>query len=123
MHYLTISISICRVVMSALLVVLIVACGSSQTVLAGGDIIGSPIVQPVAPSSVPNCISGSVLVGFDVDSEGLIVNERIIESSPEGIFDSAALETVRRMQLLRASGEKGLSYRVRYPSRGKCEET
>lgn len=103
------------------IIFVVVACTSSQPVMANGDVIGSPKVDVIVPQDVPHCVTGSVLVGFDVDDNGQVIGASIIESTPNDIFDSAALDTVRKMHLPRASGKKGLKYRVKYPPRGDCE--
>lgn len=51
-------------------------------------------------------VEGSVLVIYDVNEEGLVSNIRVVSSSPEGVFDHAAIEFVRtwRFQPQKRSG-------------------
>ena len=44
--------------------------------------------------AVRNGVEGSVLVEFSIDAWGRVVAPRVIEATPAGIFDAAALEAV-----------------------------
>ena len=39
-------------------------------------------------------IEGYVVVGYDVTADGTVVNARVLEAEPPGVFDSTALEAV-----------------------------
>ena len=94
--------------------------GCVSNVVADRDFIGSPKIQLIFPDDVPNCVEGSVLIGFDVDKDGAPLNVRVIESAPPEVFDKAAIETVQRFRLLNAAGLKNIKYRLRYPPQGDC---
>ena len=40
-------------------------------------------------------VEGEVVVVYDVDTDGRVVNARVISSNPPGVFDNAALAAVR----------------------------
>jgi protein TonB len=41
-------------------------------------------------------VEGSVLLEFSVDGSGNVVSPRVIESTPRGVFDAAALEALSK---------------------------
>jgi protein TonB len=45
-------------------------------------------------------IEGFVTVAYDLTVEGKVVNARVIDAQPAQVFDSAALEAVRKWQFL-----------------------
>jgi TonB family protein len=54
-------------------------------------------VPPEYPDrALSNRIGGSVTVQYVVDKKGYTKDVRVIESAPEGVFDSAATEAIRR---------------------------
>jgi len=53
-------------------------------------------VTPVVGSEVPRKASGFVIVQFDIGENGKVANVEIVESSPRGTFDDAALTAVRK---------------------------
>jgi TonB family protein len=53
-------------------------------------------VTPVVGSDVPPKASGFVIVKFDIGENGRVGNVAVVESTPAGIFDDAALTAVRK---------------------------
>jgi len=53
-------------------------------------------VTPVVGSDVPRKASGFVIVKFDIGENGRVANVAVVESTPAGIFDDAALTAVRK---------------------------
>ena len=53
-------------------------------------------VTPVVGSDVPRKASGFVIVKFDIGDNGRVSNVEVLESTPPGIFDGAALTAVRK---------------------------
>jgi TonB family protein len=53
-------------------------------------------VTPVVGSDVPRKASGYVIVKFDIGDNGRVANVAVVESTPPGIFDDAALTAVRK---------------------------
>jgi protein TonB len=83
-----------------------------------GDL--TPLVR-IPPEYPPNGRgSGSVLVRFDVTKLGTVANARVVESSPAGMFDKAALKAISRCRYRPAvvDGEpaerRGLQVRLRF---------
>lgn len=66
------------------------------------------------PSLKKEGLEGSVLVEYDVDENGLVRNLRVIESSPPGLFDAAALQfvTTWRFQPRKRNGVAEAAYRL-----------
>ncbi len=69
-------------------------------------------------------LEGYVVVRYDVDAEGRVVNPRVIEAVPSGVFDAAALETVStwRFRPARSSSQarvvEGVESRVQFALAG-----
>jgi protein TonB len=54
-------------------------------------------VAPVYPrAALEDNVSGEVRVRITVDAEGKVTDTVIVESTPAGVFDDAALAAVRR---------------------------
>jgi|GEM_PF-4808729 len=54
------------------------------------------IQEPVyPPDALEEGIEGWVLLEFDILPNGKVENPRVIDSSPEGLFDDAALEAIK----------------------------
>jgi TonB family protein len=53
-------------------------------------------VTPVVGSEVPRKASGFVIVKFDIGDSGRVSNVEVVESTPAGVFDDAALTAVRK---------------------------
>jgi protein TonB len=53
-------------------------------------------VTPVAPAGVPAKTGGFVVVKFSVTENGRVADVEVVESSPAGVFDSAAQAAVRK---------------------------
>jgi len=53
-------------------------------------------VSPQYPdSALEDRVTGSVTVAYVVDTKGRVRNVRVIQSSPRGVFDSAAMDAIR----------------------------
>jgi len=53
-------------------------------------------VTPVVGSEVPPTMSGFVIVKFDIGENGRVAHVAVVESTPAGVFDDAALTAVRK---------------------------
>jgi protein TonB len=66
---------------------------------AAVDVTAAKIIKRVTPvvgSEVPPKTSGFVIVKFDIGENGRVSNVAVVESTPAGIFDDAALTAVRK---------------------------
>ena len=43
-----------------------------------------------------NHVEGYVVVTYDVDVDGKVVNARVVDAAPPGVFDQAALDAIER---------------------------
>jgi protein TonB len=48
------------------------------------------------PSNVPRETSGFVVVKFEIGDTGRVSNVEVVESTPQGVFDEAAVAAVRK---------------------------
>jgi TonB family protein len=55
-------------------------------------------VTPVVSAEKTRASSGFVVVKFDISDNGRVNNVEVVESSPPGVFDDAALTAVRKWQ-------------------------
>lgn len=55
---------------------------------------GAALAYP--PAAKAAGIEGSVTVRYDVTAEGAVANARVVASAPAGVFDAAALASVRQ---------------------------
>jgi TonB family protein len=55
-------------------------------------------VMPVVSGNVPRDAEGFVVVSIEITEEGRVGSVAVIESSPRGVFDDAALTAVRKWQ-------------------------
>jgi TonB family protein len=64
------------------------------------------------PAAKEQRVEGYVVVSYDVTAEGTVVNAKVVESAPPGIFDEAALAAVRtwRFQPAVRSGAPAPAY-------------
>ena len=53
-------------------------------------------VTPVAPGNIPRKTKGYVVVRFNIGTNGRVGEIAVVESQPEGIFDQAAQDAVRK---------------------------
>lgn len=64
-----------------------------------GEALAVVKVRPVYPTRAQQReIEGYVLVEFTIDELGRVVDVRVIEAEPRGVFDRAALEAVERFR-------------------------
>jgi protein TonB len=80
---------------------LLVACAADAT-RSLQLVSGSGVVYP--PEAKSRGVEGYVVVRYDVDAAGQVINARVIEAKPEGVFDAAALETVSTWRFRAAEG-------------------
>ena len=67
--------------------------------LPDGDMLPIVKVAPVYPNrAATRGIEGFVLMEFTVDETGAVLEPRIVESSPAGVFDRSALNAVLRFK-------------------------
>lgn len=89
---------------------------------------GLQLVSGSAPVYPPEAreagIGGYVVVRYDVDAEGRVVNARVVESEPEEVFDEAALQAVSRWRFQPVTDDEdpravtGLMSRLRFTPEG-----
>ena len=73
--------------------------GNFTAVGPNQDRYAQPLVRvaPIYPMAARiRKITGYVLVEFDVTAEGTVANPTVVGSEPSGIFDSAAIEAIRK---------------------------
>ncbi len=66
---------------------------------AAVDVVPAKVIKrvaPVAPLSVPTKTSGYVVVMFSINENGRVSDISVVESSPPGVFDAAAMNAVRK---------------------------
>jgi protein TonB len=76
-----------------------VAPSASQAGSAAIDVVPAKIVKrvtPVAPADIPRKAKGYVVVRFDIGTDGRVGNLEVVESQPQGMFDAAARDAVRK---------------------------
>ncbi len=62
---------------------------------------------PVYPrGALARGIQGSVLVGFTIDGSGNVTSPKIVEGTPPGVFDAAALAAVTKWKYAATGTEK-----------------
>jgi TonB family protein len=63
------------------------------------DVVPARIVKrvmPVAPGNIPAKTTGYVVVRFNIGASGRVGNIEVVESQPQGVFDQAAQDAVRK---------------------------
>ena len=67
--------------------------------LSDGDFLPLILATPTYPNSaMMRKIEGYALVGFEIDSDGSVVNPYIIESEPNSVFDKASLTAIKKFR-------------------------
>lgn len=67
--------------------------------LSDGDAIPIVRVQPQYPSRpASKGIEGYVVIGFSISPTGAVLNPVVVEASPAGVFDRAALAAVKKFK-------------------------
>lgn len=67
--------------------------------LPDGEMIPIVKVAPTYPQrAIPRGLEGYVLLEFTVDEQGRVVDPRVVEAEPRGVFDRAALKAVQRFK-------------------------
>jgi TonB family protein len=92
----------CRTAVWVAAFVLLGACASPNRPLQ--FLTGSDMPYPTRAKLAG--IEGYVVVGYDVTADGTVVNARVLEADPPGVFDSTALEAVLQWRF-RAPLENG----------------
>ena len=75
------------------------AAAPAQAVPAPVDVVPAKIVKRVTPmvsADVPRKAKGFVVVRFEVGENGRVSNVAVVESTPPGVFDDAAITAVRK---------------------------
>jgi protein TonB len=76
------------------------------------DLVPVMIVNPVYPFRAQiREVEGEVLVEFSVNTNGRVVNPRVIEAIPKGVFDRSALKAIQGFRF-RVPRVDGVSYPV-----------
>ncbi|MCY4095246.1 MAG: energy transducer TonB [Gammaproteobacteria bacterium] len=73
------------------ILLLLISCGT--TVVPPILLESGRMVYP--PESRDANVEGSVLVAYTVNEDGEVSNVRVLSSTPEGVFDEAAIDFVR----------------------------
>jgi periplasmic protein TonB len=109
-----------RLVPLLLAVVLLAGCAAQDRPLQ--LLSGAGPVYP--PEARAEGVEGYVVVRYDVDDEGRVLNARVVESSPDGVFDQAAVRAVSswRFRPAEQAGERrsvdGLQSRLDFRLKG-----
>lgn len=106
-----------RTVWIALALALAVGCSGARTL---------PLISATGAVYPPDAreagIEGYVVVGYDVDAEGRVVNARVVEATPPGVFDESALAAVSRWRFEPPAAETapvtGLTSRLEFSIEG-----
>ena len=86
-----------------------------------------PLVSATGATYPPQAkeagVEGYVVVRYDVDPEGRVVNARVVEATPPGVFDEAALAAVTRWRFRAPTEEDaarvtGLTSRLEFALEG-----
>ena len=82
----------------------------------------SPSPEYIATSNL-RCQAGWVHVSFNVDKMGKVVKPIVVASSPEGLFDRIALQSVQNWRFSRANYQRTRPYHtlVDFPAEDECE--
>jgi protein TonB len=96
-----------------LLLALIVLAGCAASGRSLELVSGSAVIYP--PEAQAKGIEGYVVVQYDVDANGRVINAAVVAAEPAGVFDAAALETVSswRFRPSRGSRQPEVIERVR----------
>jgi len=81
---------------SALLIAVLVLAGCASGGRSLELVSGSAVVYP--PEARAAGTEGYVVVRYDVDAAGRVINPTVVEAQPAGVFDAAAIETVSSWQ-------------------------
>ncbi len=66
---------------------------------AAVDVVPAKIlkrVTPIAPADIPRKTKGYVIVRFNIGADGHVSDLAVVESQPQGVFDQAAQDAVRK---------------------------
>ena len=110
---------------SVILSILLIACNQVDTkTIYDEDFIGSPKVTLDIPEDL-QCQDGLVVVGYDVNDIGEIVNIHVSRSEPAGMFDQYVLDAFSKLKhhILRAKpiGLKGVTHKFTISARDTCK--
>jgi protein TonB len=80
------------------------------------------VIKPVAPeyprAAERREIEGNVVVSIDVGADGSVTNVAIVESVPAGIFDSSAINAVKRWKFESGKPATGVKKAIRFKLEG-----
>ena len=87
-----------KAMLAILLPMLLAACASSSPpqFLSGADMVYPPAAKAEG-------IEGYVVVRYDVTAQGMVVNAKVVEADPEGVFEEAALASIVRWRFRAAT--------------------
>lgn len=96
------------------LIALIICSLSVLTVSAQQETVEKPepvaTVKPAYPASAfAHRVNGHVIVSYDVNNEGDVVNARVVSAEPAGIFDEEALRAIRKWKFTPHKPWQGLT--------------
>ena len=103
----------------ALVLTLLAGCAGGQRTL--------PLVSATGATYPPQAreagVEGYVVVRYDVDAEGRVINARVVEATPRGVFEEAALAAVTRWRFRPPGGDDaarvtGLTSRLEFALEG-----
>jgi len=93
-----------KLIWMALALVLLAGCAGGPRPL--------PLVSATGATYPPEAreagVEGYVVVRYDVDGEGRVINASVVEATPRGVFEEAALAAVTRWRF-RPPGEEDAS--------------
>jgi TonB family protein len=87
----------CAALIGVLLVAGCATAGRSLELVSGSAVVYPPDAQAAG-------IQGYVVVRYDVDASGRVINPRVVAADPPEVFDAAALETVSSWRFRPARG-------------------
>ena len=71
--------------------------GSDSLTIADSNALAIVQIAPVYPTrALTNGIEGYVVIEFDLDENGQVINPRVLYGEPPGVFDRAAVNALQR---------------------------
>ena len=93
--------------------------GTSGIVIQAAAAEGVKLVKQVAPKYPRGAerrnIEGHVVVGYNIGEDGKAVDIAVVEATPEGVFDDAAMKAVSKWKFeVPAGGANGMKTKISF---------